>query len=135
MKVVDTRVRLLSEIINNIRAVKLYAYENFFGEKVSVLRREELAKLRRNGINRATMFATMSFIPVLAAVCGYLPYESVPPWLTLQYSDVHHIWPEWPSAQRSNHLLRLAIFQRLETAYLFLANFFHSRFRRCCRCR
>lgn len=48
--------------------VKLYAYEVFFGEKVSKLRRQELAKLRRNGLNRATMSATMQFIPILAAV-------------------------------------------------------------------
>ena len=45
-----------------------YAYEAFFGEKVSKLRRQELAKLRRNGLNRATMTATMQFIPILAAV-------------------------------------------------------------------
>ena len=69
MKVVDTRVRLLSEIINNIRAVKLYAYEVIFGERVSVLRRKEMAKLRKNGLNRATMSATSAFIPVLSAVC------------------------------------------------------------------
>ena len=47
MQIVDKRVRLLSEIINNIRAVKLYAYENLFGEKVSHYRRQELAKLRK----------------------------------------------------------------------------------------
>ncbi|KAK4686687.1 hypothetical protein P7C73_g3435, partial [Tremellales sp. Uapishka_1] len=74
MKIVDTRVRLLSEIINNIRAVKLYAYEVFFGEKVSSLRRQELAKLRRNGLNRSTMNATMSFIPILAAVLTFITY-------------------------------------------------------------
>ncbi|CAD6567059.1 MAG: hypothetical protein TREMPRED_003289 [Tremellales sp. Tagirdzhanova-0007] len=74
MKIVDVRVRLLSEIINNIRAVKLYAYEVFFGEKVSKLRRQELAKLRRNGLNRATMNATMSFIPILASVLTFITY-------------------------------------------------------------
>lgn len=60
--------------MNNIRAVKVYAYENFFGEKVSALRREEMAKLRRNGLNRATMTATMSFIPVLSAVLTFIVY-------------------------------------------------------------
>jgi ATP-binding cassette subfamily C (CFTR/MRP) protein 1 len=52
----------------------VYAYENFFGEKVSALRREEMAKLRRNGLNRATMTATMSFIPVLSAVLTFIVY-------------------------------------------------------------
>lgn len=74
MKVVDTRVRLLTEIINNIRAVKLYAYENLFGEKVSALRRKELAKLRRNGLNRSFMISTMNFVPVLATVLTFITY-------------------------------------------------------------
>ena len=69
MVIVDSRVRLLSEVINNIRAVKLYAYEAFFGEKVSELRRQELEMLRRNGVNRAVMFSTLSFVPTLATVC------------------------------------------------------------------
>ncbi|KAL7422108.1 hypothetical protein Q5752_002751 [Cryptotrichosporon argae] len=75
MKIVDTRVRMLSEIINNIRAVKLYAYENFFGEKVSKLRAQELAKLRRNGLNRSTMTASSSFVPILAAVLTFITYS------------------------------------------------------------
>ncbi|ORY22828.1 ABC transporter type 1, transmembrane domain-containing protein [Naematelia encephala] len=74
MKVVDQRVRLLSEIINNIRAVKMYAYENFFAGRVTALREQELAKLRRNGINRSTMTASMSFIPILAAVLTFITY-------------------------------------------------------------
>ncbi|WWC92897.1 uncharacterized protein L201_007859 [Kwoniella dendrophila CBS 6074] len=41
----DTRVRLLTEILNNVRAVKLYAYERFFGDKVADIRREELKKI------------------------------------------------------------------------------------------
>lgn len=74
MKIVDKRVRLLSEIMSNIRAVKLYAYETFFGQKVSGYRQQELAKLRRNGLNRSTMVSTMSFIPILAAVLTYITY-------------------------------------------------------------
>ena len=74
MAIVDKRVRLLSEIVNNIRAVKLYAYETFFGDKVAGYRRQELSKLRRNGLNRATMTATMSFIPILAAVLTFITY-------------------------------------------------------------
>jgi hypothetical protein len=65
---VDARVRLLSEVIENIRAVKLYAYGKLFGEQVCELRKSELRELRKNGFNRATMNATMAFIPTLAAV-------------------------------------------------------------------
>jgi hypothetical protein len=59
MKIVDQRVRLLSEVMNNIRAIKLYAYESFFGKKLSDYRQRELARLRSNVRNRATMISTM----------------------------------------------------------------------------
>jgi hypothetical protein len=73
---VDARVRLLSEVIENIRAVKLYAYGKLFGEQVRDLRKSELKELRKNGFNRATMNATMAFIPTLAAV---RELDSTPP--------------------------------------------------------
>ena len=68
MVIVDKRVRLLSEVIQSIRAVKLYAYEAFFGDKVMDLRRKELEMLRKNGVNRAFMFSTITFVPTLATV-------------------------------------------------------------------
>jgi len=69
MVVVDKRVRLLSEVINNIRAVKLFAFEAFFGERVTQLRRQELDKLRANGLNRSFMFSTVTLVPTMAIVC------------------------------------------------------------------
>jgi len=69
LALIDSRVRLLSEVIDNIRSVKLYAYTDLFGERVEKLRKDEIGKLKVNGFNRATMNATMVFIPTLAAVC------------------------------------------------------------------
>lgn len=68
-KVVDTRVSALREIINNIRAVKLYAYETFFLHKVSDMRSSERGKLKSNGRYRAAISGGLEFVPVLAAVC------------------------------------------------------------------
>lgn len=68
-ELVDKRVRLLTEVINNVRVVKLYAYEKIFGAKVSDIREQEHAKLRSYGFLRASFVATFSFIPILAAVC------------------------------------------------------------------
>jgi ATP-binding cassette subfamily C (CFTR/MRP) protein 1 len=70
-KIVDQRVRLLTEIINNIRAVKLYAYETFFGHKVTELRSQELAKLKGFGLMHALINSTFYFLPILAAVCKF----------------------------------------------------------------
>jgi hypothetical protein len=67
-KIVDQRVRILSEVIGSIRSVKLYSYESYFSGKISDKRKEELAHLAQNGISRAFTTATMAFIPVLAAM-------------------------------------------------------------------
>lgn len=69
---IDARVKLLSQVVKSIRHIKLYAYTRLFGDKVQSLRVQELSNLRVNGVNRATMNATMSFIPVLAAVCKFV---------------------------------------------------------------
>jgi ATP-binding cassette subfamily C (CFTR/MRP) protein 1 len=69
IKIVDRRVKLLTEIISNIRAVKLYAYEQFFGKRISMLREDEVKNIRKNGLYRATVMASFRFIPILAAVC------------------------------------------------------------------
>ncbi|WWC65416.1 uncharacterized protein I303_108034 [Kwoniella dejecticola CBS 10117] len=74
LKYVDSRVRLLSETITSIRPVKLFAYVQFFSEKVNAMRRNELVYLRKNGFNRATMNATMAVIPTLAAVLTFVTY-------------------------------------------------------------
>lgn len=66
--VVDQRVRLLSEVVGQIRSVKLYAYETHFEREVNELRRAELSKLRDNGLNRATMTGVSYLIPMLAAI-------------------------------------------------------------------
>lgn len=67
--IVDERVRLMTEVMSNIRNVKLYAYEAFFSDRIAEYRQRELVELRKNGLNRSTSTATMMFIPTLAAVC------------------------------------------------------------------
>jgi ATP-binding cassette subfamily C (CFTR/MRP) protein 1 len=68
-KLIDKRVGLMAEILNNLRAVKLYAYEKSMSQKVSAVREEEMAILRTYGGLRSTLNSLFGFIPVLAAVC------------------------------------------------------------------
>jgi ATP-binding cassette subfamily C (CFTR/MRP) protein 1 len=67
--IVDERIRLLSEVITHIRSVKLYGYGTHFETQVNGLRKEELSKLKDNGMNRATMTGVSYLIPMLAAIC------------------------------------------------------------------
>ena len=68
-RLVDGRVRLLNEIINNIRAVKLYAYESHFADRISDIRQQEHVKLGRYGLLRSLVNGIFYFTPILAAVC------------------------------------------------------------------
>nr|XP_018260210.1 uncharacterized protein I303_07127 [Kwoniella dejecticola CBS 10117]OBR82368.1 hypothetical protein I303_07127 [Kwoniella dejecticola CBS 10117] len=70
----DKRVRLLTEILNNVRAVKSYAYERFFGQKVSDIRRDELYNLRGKALLRAAMTAILNVIPMFAAILTFVTY-------------------------------------------------------------
>lgn len=58
----------MSEILTNIRAVKVYAYESFLGKKVAAIRQEEIDTLRSYGVMRASINSIFDFVPVLAVV-------------------------------------------------------------------
>jgi ATP-binding cassette subfamily C (CFTR/MRP) protein 1 len=66
---IDKRLKIVTEVINNIRAVKLYSYERHFGEQVSRVRQEELKNLKGYGKTRAAIYSVAAFTPILAAVC------------------------------------------------------------------
>ena len=46
MKFKDSRVKVINEILNGIKVIKLYAWENHFIEAVFGIRRNELKELR-----------------------------------------------------------------------------------------
>ncbi|ORX37805.1 P-loop containing nucleoside triphosphate hydrolase protein [Kockovaella imperatae] len=73
--IVDDRIRLLTEIINNMRAVKQYAYEDVFAARVMALREMELNKIRSYTFVRANVNATFFFMPVLAAILTFVTYS------------------------------------------------------------
>ena len=64
----DKRVRLLTEIMSNIRAVKLYAYEKHFGDKVAEMRETEHKELRMYGLIKSAIVSIFYFVPILATI-------------------------------------------------------------------
>lgn len=67
-KLVDQRVRILTEVINHIREVKLYAYESLFGRRVEEKRNDEMKALRSITVLNSVSASLMFFIPTLAAI-------------------------------------------------------------------
>lgn len=53
MKEKDKRVKLMSEILNGIKVLKLYAWEESFNRIVSQIRERELTLLKRAGYIQA----------------------------------------------------------------------------------
>jgi ABC transporter transmembrane region len=47
VKVTDTRVKLMNEILSGVRVLKYYAWEKPFAHKVEIVREEELQLLKR----------------------------------------------------------------------------------------
>ena len=51
MKIADQRTRQMSELLNNIKSIKLYNWESFFMSRILAIRNgQELKLLRKLGI-------------------------------------------------------------------------------------
>lgn len=53
MKNKDKRIKLMSEILNGMKVLKLYAWENSFNQIISDIRKDELTLLRKSGYANA----------------------------------------------------------------------------------
>ncbi|PVG00760.1 putative YCF1-vacuolar ABC transporter [Serendipita vermifera] len=72
MKNTDKRTRLMSELLNNIKSIKLYAWENFFIAKILQVRNEqELRLLRKIGIANSVGMMFWGTIPLLVSLGSF----------------------------------------------------------------
>ncbi|KAF9109329.1 hypothetical protein BGX27_007735 [Mortierella sp. AM989] len=70
----DGRVRLLTDILSGIKAVKFYTWEESFRTKLEVYRKEELKYLARIGLTTALMMIMYSSLPSLMALLSFVVY-------------------------------------------------------------
>ncbi|KAF9442601.1 multidrug resistance-associated ABC transporter [Macrolepiota fuliginosa MF-IS2] len=72
MKNRDKRTRLMSELLSNIKSIKLYAWENSFLRKIlDVRNNQELKMLKKIGIVTACNMALWTGIPLLVAFASF----------------------------------------------------------------
>jgi ABC-type multidrug transport system fused ATPase/permease subunit len=72
MKNKDERSRLISEILNNIKSLKLYGWENPYLDKLNYVRNEkELKNLRKMGVFSAFSNFTWGLAPFLVSCCTF----------------------------------------------------------------
>lgn len=80
MKNRDKRTRLMSELLNNIKSIKLYGWENSFLRRVLEVRNEqELKMLKKIGIVTAGNMALWTGIPLLVAFASFATAAVVSP--------------------------------------------------------
>ncbi|KAF9435675.1 hypothetical protein BGZ76_005767, partial [Entomortierella beljakovae] len=78
MKNKDTRIKLMNELLNGIRVIKLYAWEGTFLQKVLTIRNDkELVMMKKIGILSAIQSFTWACTPFLVSLSTFTVYALV----------------------------------------------------------
>ncbi|XP_030664750.1 multidrug resistance-associated protein 1-like, partial [Nomascus leucogenys] len=77
MKSKDNRIKLMNEILNGIKVLKLYAWELAFKDKVLAVRQEELKVLKKSAYLSAVGTFTWVCTPFLVALCTFAVYVTI----------------------------------------------------------
>lgn len=75
MKHKDDRIKLMNEILNGIKVLKLYAWEVSFKEKILQIRQKELNVLRKTAYLSALSTMAWTSAPFLVTyrfLCGFM---------------------------------------------------------------
>lgn len=90
--ITDQRMRLTSEVsqvlggntivaylelqvLQGIRLLKYYAWENVYARRIIGLREREMRTIRKSSISAALLVASMEFVPVLASILSFVTYS------------------------------------------------------------
>jgi hypothetical protein len=65
MALKDQRIKMMNEVLNGIKVLKLYAWEIAFIRRLNDVRHEELRCIRNKAIVSAISTATWTFAPII----------------------------------------------------------------------
>ncbi|KAG0283864.1 Canalicular multispecific organic anion transporter 2, partial [Dissophora globulifera] len=71
LKWMDNRLRLMTEILSNIKIVKLYHWEDPFRKKIDALRTKELHARKGTATIRSMLTIVFSSVTLLMALCTF----------------------------------------------------------------
>ncbi|XP_031704128.1 multidrug resistance-associated protein 9-like [Anarrhichthys ocellatus] len=77
MLITDSRVRTMNEILNSIKLIKMYAWEDSFEEKITGLRKDEKKELRKVSYIRNANTSITSIIPSFSIILTFLVHTSL----------------------------------------------------------
>ncbi|KAF9434999.1 hypothetical protein BGZ76_007050 [Entomortierella beljakovae] len=76
LKAMDSRLRLMAEILSSIKIVKLQAWENAFKTKIGVLRNNELAAQKALATVRSLLVIVFSSVNLLIVLATFTVYSN-----------------------------------------------------------
>ncbi|VDN42048.1 unnamed protein product [Gongylonema pulchrum] len=79
MKFKDERLKLMSEILNGMKVIKFYAWEESMKKLVLEIREKEISVLREIALYNAAISLTWSCAPFLVAVVTFGLYVNIDP--------------------------------------------------------
>ncbi len=75
LKAADKRIHLVAEVVEAIRAVKIYGYESCFQDRALIYRNQELKYLKQSIWHRILMVLTINAGPIGATVLTFMSYS------------------------------------------------------------
>ena len=76
MKVKDSRIKQMNEVLTGMKVLKLYAWERPFGNKVTELRDDELVALKQSAILRALSMFSWTIAPFFVSLATFITYTT-----------------------------------------------------------
>ncbi|XP_014480641.1 PREDICTED: multidrug resistance-associated protein 5-like isoform X2 [Dinoponera quadriceps] len=72
--ITDSRIRLMSEILECIKLIKMYAWEKYFSQKLLAIRKKEERWLHKIAYFQSLSISLTPAIPVISAIITFLAY-------------------------------------------------------------
>ncbi|KAF5296656.1 hypothetical protein FQR65_LT10196 [Abscondita terminalis] len=77
MKNKDDRIKLVNEVLNGVKVLKLYGWEPIFEEKIMNIRRTEISVLKKAAYLNAAMALIFALAPFLVALLTFITFVNV----------------------------------------------------------
>ncbi|XP_020289981.1 multidrug resistance-associated protein 5-like isoform X2 [Pseudomyrmex gracilis] len=111
--ITDARVRLISEILECIKLIKMYSWERYFGRKLLDIRKQEERWLHKNAYFQSLSISLTPAVPVISAIVTFLSHVASGSGLTAAQA--------FPMTTLYGNLLRLALTSLKDTTRYFIS--------------
>ncbi|KZT33501.1 multidrug resistance-associated ABC transporter [Sistotremastrum suecicum HHB10207 ss-3] len=74
VKFTDQRVRLSTEVLQGIRLLRYYAWEAFYADKITRVRKREIDTIKISALARAGLISSVNLIPIMASILSFITY-------------------------------------------------------------